>query len=124
MKYKLRKVIYQGATKYYKFGKLYLNWFVPIWTRTVYYPHYYIYNYYIWSSPYKILTQGNIISVPYYSSHNFKGAYILFVDKPLTEEDLWTILSETKNKHVVEIITTLLQTMYKVNLEDYKIKIC
>lgn len=106
MKYKLRKVIDQGPTEYFIFKKLYLNWFIPTWARIAYYT---VKPYSTQFSQYKIWKWDTIISVP--SNHNFKGTYILFVDRQLTEEDLWTILSETKNKHVIDIITILLQNV-------------
>lgn len=106
MKYKLRKVIDQGPTEYFIFKKLYLNWFIPTWTKIVYYtvePYSTQFFDKIWWPLNDIITISN--------NHNFKGTYILFVDRQLTEEDLWTILSETKNKHIIDIITTLLQNV-------------
>lgn len=105
MKYKLRKVIDQGPTEYFIFKKLYLNWFVPTWANIVYYT---VEPYSTRFSKYK-RTWDIIINVR--GNHNLKRTYILFVDRQLTEEDLWTILSETKNKHVIDIITTLLQNV-------------
>lgn len=107
MKYKLRKVTDQGP-KYGIFKKLYLNWFVPTWARIAYYT---LKPYSTSFSQYKIWTWDIIIDILNSYNQNFKGVYVLFVDRQLTEEDLWTILSETKNKHIIEIITTLLQNV-------------